>query len=80
MAKNMARIENGVVINIEWFSDNQEQTESLIDLADRPAGIGDSYIDGKFYRNGVEILTPIEEYQKLLQNAEIAYEKGVNSI
>lgn len=30
-------------------------------LGDRPVGIGDSYADGKFYRDGAEIMTAAEE-------------------
>ena len=60
----MARIENGIVINIEWHSDDVVQTETLIDIADRPVNIGNTYIDGKFYDNGIEILTEIEKIQK----------------
>lgn len=60
MAKNMARIDRGVVSNILWCSDNEPETEALKDIGDRPVGIGDTYADGKWYRDGVEILTPME--------------------
>jgi len=76
MAKSMALIENGVVTNMLWCSDSEPETESLIDPADRPVGIGDTYSDGKFYRDGVEILTPLEAAQK--QNAE--YEAALSEI
>lgn len=87
MAKNMARIENGIVINIEWCSDGAPETDVLIDMADRPVGIGDTYADGKFYRDGVEILTPLETVraevvalQQELSELDNAYIEGVNSI
>lgn len=76
MAKSMASIENGVVSNILWCADMEPETDSLIDTADRPVGIGDTYTDGKFYRDGAEILTPIEEALK--QNA--AYEAALSEI
>jgi len=76
MAKSMALIENGTVANMLWCSDSEPETESLIDPADRPVGIGDTYSDGKFYRDGVEILTPLEAAQK--QNAE--YEAALSEI
>ena len=76
MAKNMAQIAGGVVVNVLWCSDRTEQTEALIDTADRPVGIGDTYTDGKFYRDGVEILTPLEEALK--KNAE--YETALTEI
>lgn len=76
MAKSMARIENGLVINVLWCSDSEPETENLIAPADRPVAIGDTYSDGKFYRDGVEILTPLEEALK--KNAE--YESALTEI
>ena len=55
MAKSMALIENGTVANMLWCSDSEPETESLINPADRPVAIGDTYSGGKFYRDGVEI-------------------------
>lgn len=84
MAKTMALIENGVVANMLWCSDSQPETASLINPADRPVGIGDTYSGGKFYRDGEEILTPLEEalktnaeYEAALSEIETAL--GVNS-
>lgn len=68
MAKSMALIENGTIINMLWCSDTEPETETLTNPADRPVGIGDTYSGGKFYRDGVEILTPLEEALK--ENAE----------
>ena len=76
MAKSMALIENGTVANMLWCSDSEPETDTLIDPADRPVGIGDTYSDGKFCRDGVEILTPLEAAQK--QNAE--YEAALSEI
>lgn len=72
MAKNMAKVEDGVVTNILWCSVTEPQTETLIDLGDRPVGIGDTYTDGKFYRDGVEVLTPLEDARKQLAEYEAA--------
>ena len=87
MAKTMAVIDNGVVINMEWCDDYTPETETQKDPGDRPVGIGDTYTDGKWYRDGVEILTPLEEAQENVKNlqdqmAELdaAYREGVNSI
>lgn len=33
-------------------------------LGERPVGIGDTYQDGKFYRDGTEVLTPAEEIEQ----------------
>ena len=85
MAKNMARIENGIVVNVEWCSDRTADTDTLISVYDRPVTAGDQYIDGKFYRDGKQILTPLEDAEKALANSipvadlEAAYQEGVNS-
>lgn len=76
MAKSMAVVDDGVVSNIIWCSDSEPETDTIINPADRPVAIGDAYSDGKFYRGGVEILTPLEEAQK--QNAE--YEAALAEI
>ena len=76
MAKSMALIENGTVTNMLWCSASEPETEFLINPADRPVAIGDAYSNGKFYRDGVEILTPLEEALK--KNAE--YEAALSEI
>lgn len=75
MAKNMARIENGLVTNIEWCSDQQIQTETLINLADRPVSIGDTYDGSDFYRDGEKVLTPLEEAQAEIERMRKELEK-----
>ena len=76
MAKSMALIKNGTVTNVLWCSDSEPQTDNLINPADRPVAIGDTYSNGKFYRDGAEILTPLEEALKT--NAE--YEAALSEI
>ena len=76
MAKTMALIENGVVANMLWCSDSEPETDILLDPAGLPVAIGDTCSNGKFYRNGVEILTPLEEALK--KNAE--YEAALSEI
>lgn len=76
MAKSMARIENGQVINVEWMPDSAVETEVLKESKDRPVAIGDTYSDGRFYRDGAEVLTPLEEALK--KNAE--YEQALSEI
>lgn len=76
MAKSMALIENSTVTNMLWCSDSEPETDILLDPADRPVAIGDTYSNGKFYRGGVEILTPLEEALK--KNAE--YESALTEI
>ena len=48
MARSLALIENGTVANMLWCSDSEPETESLINPADRPVAIGDTYSDGQF--------------------------------
>lgn len=76
MAKSMAIVNDGVVTNMIWCSDYAKETDIRKDVGDRPVGIGDTYTDGKWYRDGVEILTPLEEALK--KNAE--YEAALSEI
>lgn len=76
MAKSMAVVNNGVVTNIIWCTDNTPQTATWLNCDDRPVAIGDTYVDGKFCRGGVEVPTPLEDAQAQLeslsaQNAEL---------
>ena len=61
MAKNMARIDDGVVVNIEWCSDEVPETETLVSFRDIHVELGDFFEVGSFYRNGVKLMTPTEE-------------------
>lgn len=69
MAKNMALLENGVVTNLLWCSDSEPETEKLIDYGELGVAIGDSYQEGKFYRNGQEIISEAEALQ--IQNSQL---------
>lgn len=72
MGKTMAVIDGGTVTNIIWCDITQQETDTLKDPADHPVGIGDTYRDGKWYRDGVEILTPLEEANKQIAEYEAA--------
>lgn len=87
MAKSMAQISGGVVTNILWCSDSAPETDVLINISDCPAGIGDTYDGGKFYRDGVAVLTPeeaalvqAEALRTQLAELDEAYAEGVNSV
>ena len=60
-----ALLENSQVTNI--ISADKSGADSLIAAGlniiqtDKPVAIGDDYTDGKFYRDGSEVLTPLEE-------------------
>ena len=60
-----ALVENAKVTNI--VSADKRGADSLIAAGlnliqtDKPVAIGDDYTDGKFYRDGNEVLTQLEE-------------------
>lgn len=70
MAKNMARIKNGIVTNIEWCADLDLETDELKNVYDLPVEVGDSYDGGKFYRSGEVVLSALETAQK--ENTELS--------
>ena len=76
MAKTMAVIDGGIVTNMIWCSDRQQETDTWKDPADRPITIGDTYRDGKWYRDGAEILTPLEDAMAQI----VAYEAALSKI
>lgn len=88
MAKSMAIVTDGVVTSMIWCSDYAKETDNRKDVGDRPVGIGDTYLDGKWYDTfGVEIFTPLEQAQQELAamqsqiaDMDAAYKEGVNSV
>ena len=66
-----AVITEGTVTNvITLWETNAGDFPGAVALHDRPVGIGDSYQDGKFWRDGEEVLTAqeeIEQYKAALQ-------------
>lgn len=69
--------ETNIVINIIWLNySNADDFPNAVKIDDRPVTMGDVYQDGKFYRDGSEVLTPLEDAQK--KNAE--YEKALSEI
>ena len=72
-----AIVTEGIVTNVIALNDrNANDFPAAVRLGDRPVGIGDAYADGKFYRDGVEALTPMEQAQ-----AEIdAYKAALNEL
>lgn len=61
MAKSMARIENSVVVNVEWCSDRAKETDTLKNIGDRHVVSGDTYKDGYFWRDVEKVLSETEE-------------------
>ena len=60
MAKNMARLEDGVVVNLEWCSDSAPETAELREYEGYAIRIGDSWENGKWMRDGAAVLTEAE--------------------
>ena len=57
-----AIVTEGVVTNIISLMDgNASDFPNAIRVVDRPVAIGDNYENGKFYRNGIEVLSKLEE-------------------
>lgn len=57
-----ARIKDGIVVNV--LSINRSQAHEFPDcvpMFDIPAGIGDTYEDGKFFRDGIEIKSTAQQ-------------------
>ena len=78
---NYALIENGIVTNIIWmYETNAEEFPNAVKLVERQVEIGDTYEDGKFFRDGVEVLT-VEEaaVQAAALYAEALETLGVNT-
>ena len=81
-----ALIDNGIVSNVIVLNDrNASDFPTAVKLGDRPVGIGDTYTDGKFYRYGVEVLTPMEqaqaemtEYKAALNELGVETEETIN--
>ena len=72
-----AIVTDGIVTNVIALNDrNASDFPTAVKLGDRPVGIGDTYTDEKFYRDGMEVLTPMEQAQ-----AEIdAYKAALNEL
>ena len=76
-----AIVTDGIVTNVISLNDrNANDFPTAVKLGDRPVGIGDTYTDGKFYRDGVEVLTPMEQAQAEMTEYKAAlHELGVET-
>ena len=76
-----ALIESGIVANVIALNDrNASDFSTAVKLGDRPVGIGDTYNDGKFYRDGAEVLTPMEQAQaEMTEYKSALHELGVET-
>lgn len=72
-----ATVTDGIVTNVIALNDrNANDFPTAVKLGDRPVGIGDTYTDGKFYRDGVEVLTQMEQAQVEID----AYKAALNEL
>lgn len=78
---NYALIENGIVTNIIYLHPmNAGEFPNAVAMGDIPAGIGDTYADGMFYRNGEKVLTASERMQAEMADMQAALnELGVTA-
>lgn len=75
-----AIVTGGAVTNVIVLREtNAGDFPGAVALHDRPVGIGDSYQDGKFYRDGEELLTAqeeIEQYKAALQTLGVVTDEN----
>lgn len=77
MAKNMARIKDGVVTSVEWWADREPEHADLINIGEKPVTIGDEFDSEThtFWRDGEEVLSITEQkaraYDILMGGEEI---------
>lgn len=55
MAKNMVILDGNKVINVAVFPDLEAETAERKNCGDMPVCIGDTYVDGNYYRD-LEVL------------------------
>ena len=85
MAKTMVLLEDNVIVNLLWCSNSEEETGTLKEAGDYELRIGDTFEDGKWYRDGSELLTPLEEaelkaaeyYSSLTELVEEVYQSDM---
>lgn len=64
---NYALIVDGIVTNIIWLSPkNAEEFPNAVAFGNLPVQIGDTYENGKYYRDGELIQTNAEIYAEAL--------------
>ena len=67
-----AIVENSAVTNVIALQATAAgEFPDAVALQDRPVGIGDTYSEGRFHRDGEEVLTPAEEISAM-QTAAVA--------
>lgn len=66
-------IVDGVVTNVIWLDPrNASDFTAAIPIGEILAGIGDTYADGAFWRDGVRLLTPQEQAEATIAALDAA--------
>ena len=74
-----ALIENGIATNIIYLHPmNADEFPNAVEIGDLPIQIGDSYADGKFFRDGKEITITQEQIYTLDQAANLLAQEVAN--
>lgn len=76
MAKTMARLKDGIVVNLECFDDSTKESDELRHIHDLHIVVGDKYVNGKFYRDNAEIVP----YRKQIRNMVKDYDAALTEI
>lgn len=72
---NYAIVENGTVTNIIWlYPANASDFPGAVPCGELPVAIGDTYDGEHFFRDGVQVLTPLEQAQKDAEDMAAALE------
>ena len=71
-----ALIENGIVTNIIALNDrNAGDFPAAVKMGYLPVGIGDTYENDRLYRDGVEVLTPMQQAQEEMTEYKAALQE-----
>lgn len=74
-----ALIENGIVTNVIYLlKGNAYEFPNAVNCDDYSVQIGDTYEDGRFYRDGEPIYSDAEKLAMLNAQLIAAYQEGVN--
>ena len=74
-----ALIENGIATNIIYLHPmNADEFPNAVEIGELPIQIGDSYADGKFFRDGKEITITQEQIYTLDQAANLLAQEVAN--
>ena len=70
-----ALVENGVVTNVMvLYPPSAAEFAGAVPCGDLPVAVGDTYDGEHFFRDGVQVLTPLEQAQKDAEDMAAALE------